>query len=68
MQIPSSSQASIAIVGVPFDAHSSYLPGAAKAPAAIRKALKSKCHVENKQYRYRRSFWMGWQSKSYIIS
>jgi len=41
MQIPSSNQASIAIVGVPFDAHSSFMPGAAKAPAAIRKALRS---------------------------
>jgi len=41
MQIPFSNQASIAIVGVPFDAHSSFLPGAAKAPAAIRKALRS---------------------------
>ena len=41
MRIPPSSQASIAIVGIPFDAHSSYLQGAAKAPAAIREALKS---------------------------
>ena len=41
MQIPLSNQASIAIVGIPFDAYSSFLPGAAKGPAAIRKALKS---------------------------
>lgn len=41
MQLPSSTQATIAIVGVPFDAQSSFLTGAAKAPAAIRQALKS---------------------------
>lgn len=31
----------VAILGMPFDDHSSFLKGAAKAPAAIRKALQS---------------------------
>jgi agmatinase len=34
-------QGMVAVVGVPFDGHSSFLPGAAAAPGEIREALRS---------------------------